>query len=75
VFGGREGLAVGEPARHQVSELPPIGVVVTEHRLHRVCCPGCGKTVRADLQGEIPGGSVRARLEAAVATLSVSGRE
>jgi transposase len=74
VFGERERLAVGEPARHQVTELPPISVVVTEHRLQRACCPGCGKTVRADLPGGIAAGAFGPRLEAAVATLSVRNR-
>jgi len=74
VLRGQERVAAGEPARHQVSELPPISVVVTEHRLHRVCCPGCGKTVRAELPGGVPAGAFGPRLEAAVATLSVRNR-
>jgi transposase len=74
VFSEQERVAAGEPARHQVSELPPISVVVTEHRLQRVCCPGCGKTVRADLPDHVPAGAFGPRLEAAVATLSVRNR-
>ena len=38
----------GEPARHQVTELPEIAVAVTEHRLHRRLCPDCAKTTRAE---------------------------
>jgi transposase len=30
---------IGDPARHQVSELPPTAVEVTEHRLHRLRAP------------------------------------
>jgi transposase len=41
VFGELERVDVAEPWRHQVAELPPIAVRVTEHRLHAVCCPEC----------------------------------
>jgi transposase len=37
------------PGRHQVAELPPITVVYTEHRTHRLRCPGCAKRTRAKL--------------------------
>jgi transposase len=39
-----------------------------------VCCPGCGKTVRAELPGGVPAGAFGPRLEAAVATLCVRNR-
>jgi transposase len=73
-FRVEERVPSGEPARHQVAELPPISVVVTEHRLERVCCPCCGETVRGDLSGDVPAGAFGPRLEAAVATLSVRNR-
>ena len=44
--GGRAG-RLGEPARHQVEELPLIAVSVTEHRCQRVRCPGCGASAPA----------------------------
>jgi transposase len=69
-----ERVAAGEPARHQVAELPPVTVIVTEHRLHRVCCPGCGRVAGARLPAGIPVGAFGARLEAAVATLAVRNR-
>jgi transposase len=31
------------PQRWQVAEIPPIQAVVTEHRLHRLVCPNCGR--------------------------------
>ncbi len=65
---------VGRPARHQVTELPPIAVEVTEHRLHRRRCPDCGKATRAQLQAETPSGAFGPHLEAAVATLAVRNR-
>jgi transposase len=56
-----------------VAELPPIAVTVTEHRLHRVCCPECAAVAVA----EPPAGSRWAfgpRLQAAVVTLAVRNR-
>jgi transposase len=74
LFSDTECAPVGDPARHQVSELPPIAVVVFEHWLHRLRCPGCDATTRAQLPAGVPSGSFGPRLEAAVATLSVRNR-
>lgn len=74
VFSGDEWVAVGKPARHQIEELPPINVLVIEHRAQRVCCPGCGRRTRAVLPDEVARGCFGPRLEAAVATLSVRNR-
>jgi transposase len=49
VFGDEERVPAGTPARHQVAELPPLAVEISEHRLQRLCCPHCGRTVRAGL--------------------------
>jgi transposase len=65
---------VGEPARHQVTELPEIAVEVTEHRLHRRRCPDCGKATRAELPADVPPGAFGPRMEAAVATLAIRNR-
>lgn len=73
-FDERECRQLGEPARHQVSELPEIAVKITEHRLQRQRCPACGATTRAELPTELSGGAFGPRLEAAVATLSVRNR-
>jgi hypothetical protein len=32
----------GRFGRHQVAELPPISVMLVEHRTHRLGCPKCG---------------------------------
>lgn len=40
---------VGQPRRHQVTELPPIAAHVTEHRCHRRQCPDCGAITVAAL--------------------------
>jgi transposase len=74
VFGGAEREPVGESARQQVSELPEIAVVVSEHRLHRLRCPDCGATARAELPADVPAGAFGPRLAAAIAALSVRNR-
>jgi transposase len=61
---------VGGPRRHQVTELPVVRAEVTEHRLHRVRCPGCGGETRADLPPDVPTGAFGPRLQATVAVLS-----
>jgi transposase len=64
----------GEPTRHQVTELPEIAVVLTEHRMHRRLCPDCGKAIRAELPTDVPAGAFGPRMEAAVATLAIRNR-
>src|SRR5664280_400705 len=53
VFASSEQLAMDEPVRWQVEELPVISVQITEHRCHRVRCPGCGKRTRGKLPSEV----------------------
>ena len=67
-------VAVGEPARHQVEELPPITVRVTEHRCQRVRCPGCGERARPSCPARSPRSAFGPRFQAAVAALSVRNR-
>ncbi len=74
VFSEAERVADGEPARHQVEELPPIAVRVTEHRCQRVRCSGCGRRRTGGLPPELAGSHLGLRLQAAVATLSVRNR-
>jgi transposase len=74
VFGEPERVAVAEPSRHQVAELPPTAVRVTEHRLHAVCCPECATPTRAELPREVPRSAFGPRLQAAVVTLAVRNR-
>ena len=66
--------AAGSPRRHQVTELPPTAVVVTEHRAHALRCPGCGRRTRAELPEGIGASAFGPRLQAAVALLSVRNR-
>ena len=74
VFGEPELVDAAEPWRHQVAELPPIAVRVTEHRLHGVCCPECATPTRAELPREVPRSAFAPRLQAAVVTLAVRNR-
>lgn len=62
-------LVTAVPERHQVSELPPVQVVVTEYQLQRVSCPCCGQQTRAELPAGVPRGAFGPRLQAAVAVL------
>lgn len=65
-----DGLVAAAPVRHQVSELPPVRVEVTEYQLQRLRCPGCGEETRAGLPSGVPTGAFGPRLQAAVAVLS-----
>ena len=69
-----ERLDAAPPQRHQLYELPPIAVTVTEHRLHRVRCSACARETRAELPPEVAGSAFGPRLQAAVATLAVRNR-
>ena len=74
VFCAAERAALGAPARHQVAELPPTAVILSEHRLQRLRCPECGAVTRAALPAGVPPGAFGPRLQAAVATLAVRNR-
>jgi transposase len=45
--------SVGEPRRHQVTELPAMAAHITEYRCHRRQCPACGTTTLAPLPDEL----------------------
>ncbi|MGN6371733.1 MAG: IS66 family transposase [Solirubrobacteraceae bacterium] len=74
VFSEDERVAVGDPVRHQVEELEPINVRVSEHRCQRVCCPECGRQTRGELPEQVAWSCFGSRLQAAVATISVRNR-
>jgi len=54
----------GRFGRHQVCELPPISVMLVEHRTHRLHCPGCGTRTTASLPAGIGDRRVGPRLRA-----------
>jgi transposase len=74
VFCDADRVAVAEPARHQVEELPVMAVRVTEHRCQRVRCPRCGARRGGRLPAEVTGSAFGPRLQAAVTVLSVRNR-
>ena len=74
VFCDADRVAVGEPARHQVEELPVMAVRVIEHQCQRVRCPGCGARQTGELPAKVAQSAFGARLQAAVVTLSVRNR-
>lgn len=61
------------PGRHQVAELPPTAVVYTEHRTHRLRCPGCARRTRARL-GAVGESAFGPGLQAAVVALTARNR-
>jgi transposase len=72
-FAERERVDAAEPSRRQVAELPPIAVRVSEHRLHRVCCPACEAITTAEAP-VVSRWAFGPRLQAAVVTLAVRNR-
>jgi transposase len=64
----------GPLRRHQVAELPEVAVWVTEHRLHRRRCPGCGALTQAELPRDVTRERFGPRLQGAVATLAAGFR-
>jgi transposase len=60
----------GQVWRHQVVELLPLSVRVTEYQMVVRRCPDCGKRTRADLPPGVPRRPFGARLTAVVALLS-----
>jgi len=58
------------PARHQVTEVPPVRPVVIEYRRHTRTCPDCGTPTTADWPAGMPSGSFGPRVAATVAYLT-----
>ncbi|MCA1698857.1 MAG: IS66 family transposase, partial [Actinobacteria bacterium] len=73
-FGESERLPSGRPARHQVAELPPVAVVVTEHRTHRLRCPQCKAKTVGVLTAGVAGSAFGSDLRAAVVTMTARNR-
>jgi transposase len=60
--------------RHQIADLPPIGVLLVEHRTHRLHCPGCGTRTTGQLPAGIGASAFGANLQAALVTLTARNR-
>jgi transposase len=61
---------IGEPRRHQVTELPPVEAHVTEYQCPAVVCPACGQTTQAPVPDEVVG-QFGPQLTALIAYLTV----
>jgi transposase len=48
-------IPVGEPRRHQVTEVPPVKAHITEYQFPNVVCQDCGEATRATLPEEMAG--------------------
>lgn len=59
-----------QPARHQVTEIPPAQAEVTEYRRHTLACGTCAVQTEAEWGEEVPKGSFGARLQATIAYLT-----
>jgi transposase len=66
--------AGGRFGRHQVAELPPISVLLIEHRTHRLRCPDCRAETTAVLPAGIGSSAFGPRLRAAIVTLTARNR-
>ena len=64
----------GRFGRHQVAELPPISVIVTEHRTHQLRCRHCRARTSGRLPELIASSAFGSRLQAAVVTLTARHR-
>ena len=73
-FGDDEKVPSRLPGRRQVAELPPISVVVTEHRAHRLVCPGCKRRTAAAFPADVAASAFGPKLRAAVVTLTARNR-
>ena len=60
--------------RYQVTELPPMRAHITEFQCHKVTCPHCNKSTRAELPVEVRTSSFGPRLAGLVAYLTVGMR-
>jgi transposase len=73
-FGADERRPIGRFGRHQVCELPPISVIVVEHRSQRLRCWCCGTKTTATLPAGIADSAFGPRLRAAIVTLTARNR-
>ena len=64
----------GRFGRHQVAELPPISVIVSEHRTHQLRCRDCRARTSARLPELVAASAFGPRLQAAVVTLTARHR-
>ena len=59
-----------QPERHQVAEVPPVRVEVTEYRRHSLCCSACGAVTQAPWPAGVARTSFGPRAQAVVRYLT-----
>lgn len=59
-----------QPARHQVTELPPVKPDVIEYQRHTITCLACGAQNGAEWPSDMPSGSFGPRVQATVGYLT-----
>jgi transposase len=59
-----------QPARRQISEVPPVRAEVTEYRRHALTCLGCGALTQAEWPAEMPEGAFGPRAQAIIGYLT-----
>ena len=64
-----------QPYRHQIVELPIIKPDVQEYRLHKLECPHCGSTTRAELPPGVSGRCYGSRLAGWISLVSGEHRQ
>ena len=64
----------GEVHRYQVCELPPVRALIIEYQCHKVACPYCQKTTRAQLPAEVSTSGFGPRLAGFIGYLTVGLR-
>jgi hypothetical protein len=57
-----------------VAELPPISVILAEHRTHRLHCAACGAKTTGELPAAIGSSAFGPSLQAALGTLTARNR-
>ncbi len=73
-FGDEEKLPSRRPGRRQVAELPPITVLLIEHRSHRLRCPCCNTKTSAEFPAAVAASPFGPRLQAAIVSLTARNR-
>ncbi len=73
-FGDDEKLPSRRWGRRQVAELPPLAVILTEHRSHRLRCSCCKRRTAARFPAEVACSAFGPRLHAAIVTLTARNR-
>jgi transposase len=73
-FSEDEHRPAGRFGRHQIVELPPISVLVVEHRTRRLRCAQCRVKTTATLPAGVGGSAFGPRLRAAIVMLTARNR-